>query len=170
LKNKQQINTDERRFVDLDSQCFEVYQIEYHGKSPQSSEISTTAYETAQLNQNNRKLFRQISAFICVHLRLISVSLRDRARKIQLKLFPIQEKIDLCNNNKANSWQNLLENKPQINADERRFISNELVRTPYELTPPEFVSVCFSSLFFLGSFMNLNSWPTMWFFHDFYIN
>jgi hypothetical protein len=62
-------------------------------------------------------------------------------------------------------------NKPQMNADKRRLIAmfhreerkaedqislrsgmkiinNELVRTPYELTLPEFVSVCFSSLFF----------------------
>ena len=64
--------------------------------------------------------------------------------------------------------------KPQMNADKRRFvainhrkvreerkaqkqissrsgmkiINNELVRTPYELMLPEFVSVCFSSLFF----------------------
>jgi len=31
--------------------------------------------------------------------------------------------------------------------------NNELVRTPYELTLPEFVSVRFSSLFFSCSFM-----------------
>ena len=92
------------------------------------------------------------------------------------------------------SWLNLLENKPQMNADERRFvnldiwrfsdvyqrnsqikspqstqrraarifassalwfekINNELKRTPYELTLPEFVSVRISSVFFLCSFM-----------------
>jgi hypothetical protein len=33
--------------------------------------------------------YRNPSAFICVHLRLIFVSLRDRARKIQFELFPI---------------------------------------------------------------------------------
>ncbi len=32
--------------------------------------------------------YRNPSAFICVHLRLIFVSLRDRTRKIQFKLFP----------------------------------------------------------------------------------
>jgi hypothetical protein len=35
----------------------------------------------------NRKLYRQISVFICVHLRLISVSLSDRTRKIKFELF-----------------------------------------------------------------------------------
>jgi hypothetical protein len=35
-----------------------------------------------------------------------------------------------------------------------KIINNELVRTPYELTLPEFVSVRFSSLFFSFSFMN----------------
>jgi len=38
----------------------------------------------------NRKLFRKISAFICVHLRLISVSLSDRTRDIQFELFRIR--------------------------------------------------------------------------------
>lgn len=42
-------------------------------------------------------------------------------------------------------------------------ISNELARTPYELTPPEFVSVRFSSVFFSSSFMNRSSWLTLWF-------
>jgi hypothetical protein len=42
--------------------------------------------------QVNRKLFRQISAFICVHLRLIFVSLSDRTRKIKFELFPIINK------------------------------------------------------------------------------
>ncbi len=40
-----------------------------------------------QIKQNNHKLFEQISAFICVHLRLISVSLSDRTRDIQFELF-----------------------------------------------------------------------------------
>jgi len=42
----------------------------------------------------NRQLYRQISAFICVHLRLISVSLSDRIRKIKFELFHIQETIE----------------------------------------------------------------------------
>jgi hypothetical protein len=37
-----------------------------------------------------QSVFHRIpSAFICVHLRLIFVSLSDRTRKIQFKLFPI---------------------------------------------------------------------------------
>jgi len=63
------------------------------------------------------------SAFICVHLRLIFVSLSDRTPKIKFELFPIQEKIEPCNNNQAHSWLNLLKNKPQIHADERRFVN-----------------------------------------------
>jgi len=50
-----------------------------------------------QIKQNNRKLFRQISVFICVYLRLIFVSLSDRSREIQLELFSIQEKIEPAN-------------------------------------------------------------------------
>ncbi len=56
------------------------------------------------------------SAFICVHLRLTFVSLSDRIQEIQLKLFPI------INDYQTHSCLNLLENKPQINADERRFV------------------------------------------------
>jgi hypothetical protein len=100
--------------------------------------------------------------------------------------------------NQTHSCLHLLENKPQINADERRFVNlniqhfsevykrnslikspqstqrsqsiaaiifasfalwyekkfnNELVRTPYELTLSEFVSVRFSSLFLSCSFI-----------------
>ena len=66
------------------------------------------------------------SAFICVHLRLIFVSLSDRIRKIRFELFPIQEKIEPANNNQAHSCLNLLDNKPQINADERRFIDRNI--------------------------------------------
>ena len=40
-------------------------------------------------------------------------------------------------------------------------INNELGRTQNELMPSEFVPVRFSSLFFSGSFMNHNSWPTL---------
>jgi len=36
----------------------------------------------------NRKLYRQTSAFIYVHLRLICVSLSDRTQEIQFELFP----------------------------------------------------------------------------------
>jgi len=42
-----------------------------------------------QIKRNNPKLFGQISAFICIHLRLIFVSLGDKIREIQFKLFPI---------------------------------------------------------------------------------
>jgi len=54
------------------------------------------------------------SAFIRVHLRLIFVSLSDRTQKIKFELFPVEEKIELSNNNKAHSLLNLLKNKPQI--------------------------------------------------------
>ncbi len=57
------------------------------------------------------------SAFICVHLRLIFVSLSDRIQEIQLKLFPI------INDYQTHSCLNLLKNKPQINADKRRFVN-----------------------------------------------
>ncbi len=42
---------------------------------------------TTSAKSENRKIFGQISAFICVHLRLISVSLSDRSREIQFELF-----------------------------------------------------------------------------------
>jgi hypothetical protein len=54
-------------------------------------------YLQHQIKQNNRKLFGQISAFICVYLRLIFVSLSDRIQKIKFELFPIQEKIEPAN-------------------------------------------------------------------------
>ena len=63
------------------------------------------------------------SAFICVHLRLIFVSLSDRIRKIRFKLFPVKPQIEQAINSQAHSCLNLLENKPQINADERRFVN-----------------------------------------------
>jgi len=49
--------------------------------------------------------------------------LSDRTQKIKFELFPIKENIEPCNNNQAHSWLNLLKNKPQINADERRFVN-----------------------------------------------
>ena len=39
----------------------------------------------------NRKFYRKISAFICVHLRLISVSLRYRTQELKFKLFQSME-------------------------------------------------------------------------------
>jgi hypothetical protein len=108
-----QITADERRFVNLDIQPFsEVYQGNSPIKSPQrsqSSEIPVTAYEPAPPSRRGTRmtdikriftylrasasslasiLYRIPSAFICVHLRLIFVSLSDRTRKIQFKLFP----------------------------------------------------------------------------------
>jgi hypothetical protein len=71
-----------------------------------------------------QSVFHRIpSAFICVHLRLIFVSLSDRTQKIKFELFPVKEKIELSNNNQVHSWLNLLKNKPQMNADERRFVN-----------------------------------------------
>jgi len=65
-----------------------------------------------------QSVFHRIpSAFICVHLRLIFVSLSDRIQKNQFKLFSKLNK--KC---QAHSCLNLLKNKPQINADERRFV------------------------------------------------
>ena len=106
------------------------------------------------------------------HLRLIFVSLSDRIQEMSLSGLDIgcQKNIGSACDYQTHSCLNLLENKPQINADERRFvnlniqrlsevyekkINNELVRTPYELTLLEFVSVRFSSLFFSGSFMKM---------------
>ncbi len=56
------------------------------------------------------------SSFICVHLRLIFVSLSDRIQEIQLKLFPIicQKIIESANDYQTHSCLNLLKNKPQI--------------------------------------------------------
>jgi hypothetical protein len=95
-----------------------------------------------QIKANNRKLYGQISAFICVHLRLIFVSLRDRTQEIQFNLFPIinkkgfvpgcQKIIESTYDYQTHSCLNLLENKPQINADERRFAAlNLLVNRGY---------------------------------------
>jgi hypothetical protein len=47
-----------------------------------------------RIKQNNRRLFRKISAFICVHLRLIFVSLSDRTQEIQFELFLIIKEND----------------------------------------------------------------------------
>ncbi len=46
-------------------------------------------YRQNQIKQKNRKLFGQISALICVNLRIIFVSLSDRTQDIQFKLFLI---------------------------------------------------------------------------------
>jgi hypothetical protein len=71
---------------------------------------------------------RRSSAFICVHLRLIFVSLSDRLRKSKFGLFSIKPQIESANNNQAHPCLNLLENKPQINADERRFVNLNIQR------------------------------------------
>ncbi len=77
--------------------------------------------------------YRNPSAFICVYLRLIFVSLSDKIQKIQFKLFPIinengsvqgcQKINESAYYHQIHSWLNLLENKPQMNADERRFVN-----------------------------------------------
>ncbi|MCZ7402262.1 MAG: hypothetical protein O8C61_08575 [Candidatus Methanoperedens sp.] len=111
--NKPQINADERRFVNLDIQHLsEVYQGNSLLKSPQRSQsfaIPATAYEPAPPSRRGTRmtrigriftdmhesassiasiLYRIPSAFICVHLRLIFVSLSDKTRKIQFKRSP----------------------------------------------------------------------------------
>ncbi len=115
LENKPQINADERRFVNLNIQHFsEVYPVNCLIKSPQSTQraqssaIPVTTYEKAAPSRLRTRMtriariftdpcvsassaqsvfYRNPSAFICVHLRLIFVSLSDRTRKIQFKLF-----------------------------------------------------------------------------------
>jgi len=64
------------------------------------------------------------SAFICVHLRLIYVSLSDIIQEIQIKLFPTIYKkiIESAYDYQTHSCLNLLENKPLINADKRRYV------------------------------------------------
>jgi len=57
--------------------------------------------------------YRRLSAFICVHLRLIFVSLSDRTRKIKFELFLIQEKIEPANYYQAHSCLNGLNKSPQ---------------------------------------------------------
>jgi hypothetical protein len=111
---KPQINTDERRFVNLNIQRFsEFYPANGLMKSPQSTQsfaIPANKHEIAQPSRRGTwmtqiariftdqhasassalSVFYCIpSAFICVHLRLIFVSLSDRIKEIQLKLFPI---------------------------------------------------------------------------------
>jgi len=127
-------------------------------QSTQSFAIPATTYETAPPSRRGTRMtriaqiftdpcvsassalsvfYRNPSAFICVHLRLIFVSLSDRTQKIQFELFPI------------------------INEK----INNELVRTPYELTLSAFVSVRISSLFsrhlFSNSFINKGIWRSL---------
>jgi len=77
----------------------------------------------ASASSTQSVFYRRLSAFICVHLRLISVSLSDRTRKIKFELFPIQEKIESANNDQIHSCLNLSKNKTQgFGIDERRFI------------------------------------------------
>jgi len=52
-----------------------------------------------------------------------------RKTKFQInRKFFIQEKIEPANYDKAHSYLDLLENKPQINADERRFVNLNIKR------------------------------------------
>jgi hypothetical protein len=180
FENKPQINADERRFVNLNIQHLsEVYPENGLIISPQSTQrsqsfaIPATKYETAPPSRRGTRMtriariftdlcasvstvapvdvahtygsrhtwrsvfYRNPSAFICVYLRLIFVSLNDRIQEIQFDLFPI------------------------INEK----INNELERTLYELTQPEFVSVRISSLFsrylFSCSVINQSIWRNL---------
>ncbi|HEX7574925.1 MAG TPA: hypothetical protein VF360_00980 [Candidatus Methanoperedens sp.] len=108
LENKPQINADERRFVNLDIlRSSEVYPENDIIISPQSmqkaqsSAIPVTTYEKATVSRFRTRMTRiariftdpcasvlsvfycHTSAFICVYLRLIFVSLSDRAKKIK---------------------------------------------------------------------------------------
>jgi hypothetical protein len=84
-----------------------------HREKWQSSAIPVTTYEKATasrfrtrmtrmtrfftdiLDQFASAFHRRLSAFICVHLRLIYVSLSDRTRKIQFELFTIMKKLPI---------------------------------------------------------------------------
>ncbi len=48
--------------------------------------ILSDIWKKPQTKPENRKLSKKISAFICVHLRLIFVSLSDRTQEIQFEL------------------------------------------------------------------------------------
>jgi hypothetical protein len=116
-ENPQGFGIDERRFVNLNIQHFsEFYQRNSLIISPQSAQrsqsfaIPATAYEPAPPSRRRTRMtqiariftdqrasassavsvfYRIPSAFICVHLRLLFVSLSDRIREIQFDLFPI---------------------------------------------------------------------------------
>ncbi len=85
------------------------------------------------------------------HLRLIFVSLSGRIQKIIFILFPIINENGYVSRFSIIFWYEK--------------INNELVRTPYELTLPEFVLVRFSSLFsryFIScSFINQGIWRSL---------
>jgi hypothetical protein len=91
-------------------------------KRPQNSTIPATAYEQAPPSRRGTRmtqigriftdpcasvstiasiLYRNPSAFIRVHLRLIFVSLREITRKIQFKLFPQSSTIPVTTYEKA---------------------------------------------------------------------
>jgi hypothetical protein len=87
-------------------------------------------------------------------------------------LFPIKEKIEPSNNNQAHSWLNLLKNKPQINADERRFVNlniqhlsevykiNSRVKVPQKsqsIATIIFASFAFFAVRFIKNFNKLTS-------------
>jgi len=133
-------------------------------------------YLQHQIKQNNRKLFGQKSALICVNLRIIFVSLSDipvttyeKAAAVRFRTRMTQIAwifTDPCAS--VSSAQSVFYCPPPVSicVHPRSFaedlkpafgyekINNELVRTRYELTLPEFVSVLISSLFFSCSFIN----------------
>ncbi|CAG0998943.1 hypothetical protein METP1_02751 [Methanosarcinales archaeon] len=114
---------------------------DFKPQTTQSASITATLYEREQQQRPGtqmtriRRIFtytrasassaqsvfhRNPSAFICVHLRLIFVSLYMRFQKIQNEFF-------LNNLNLKNTLGTLwcliiLKDKPQMNADERRFV------------------------------------------------
>jgi hypothetical protein len=92
LKNKPQINADERRLIKSEEEiCI------FNRNSNLNHKIINITTNESKMNelpdkiikQSKRKLFRQISAFIRVHLRLIFVSLSDIIHEIHFELFQI---------------------------------------------------------------------------------
>jgi hypothetical protein len=87
-KNKPQINADERRFIKSEEEiCFSNRNSNLNSKIFKLNTNKSKLNELSEkiIKQSKRKLFRQISAFICVHLRLIFVSLSDRHQEIHFE-------------------------------------------------------------------------------------
>jgi len=60
------------------------------GLKPYAQSVDDFSQDNPHASSSVQSVFYRIpSAFIRVHLRLISVSLSDRTRKIQFELFPI---------------------------------------------------------------------------------
>ncbi len=74
---------------------------------------SAYEYPCVSVSSAQSVFYRNPSAFICVHLRLIFVSRSDRTRKTKFELFPIQEKIEPANYDQAHSCLNGLTESPQ---------------------------------------------------------